>query len=50
MRRLDQLNQPSGVALQMRVTEVDEVYELMMDLMVGCPKEMRLRDPSEESV
>lgn len=50
MRRIDRLNEPSGVTLQMRLTEVDEVYDQMENLMVGCPKEMLLRDPSVESV
>lgn len=41
MRRVDRLRAPTGVNLQMRLSEVDEVYDQMMSLMSSCPKELR---------
>jgi len=44
MRRLDQLRRPSGLALEMRIAEVEEVFQQIITLMSGCPEELRLRD------
>lgn len=48
MRRLDRLNTPQGLALKIRVTEVEELYDQMMDIMTGCPAELQLRDREAE--
>lgn len=49
-RRSDRIRPPIGVALQMRLREVDELYEEMMGLMSGCPKELRLVQRSGEHI
>lgn len=48
MRRLDRLNAPQGLALKVRVTEVEELYHQMMDIMTGCPAELQLREREPE--
>ncbi len=50
MRRVDRLQPPSGVNLQMRLSEVDEVYDQMMDLMSACPQELRFVQHNNEDV
>ncbi len=44
MRRVDQLSPPSGIVLEMRLAEVEDVFDQMVNLMVGCPEELRLRN------
>jgi len=46
MRRLDQLRRPSGIALEMRIIEVEEAFQQISNLMSGCPEELRLRESS----
>jgi len=49
MRRLDQLRRPSGIALEMRIIEVEEAFQQISNLMSGCPEELRLRESSNAS-
>lgn len=44
MRRVDKIQPPSGIMLEMRLAEVEEIFEQIMNLMVGCPEELRLQD------
>ena len=41
-RRRDRRKPPIGVMLQMRINEVDDLFEQVMHLMDGCPQGLKL--------
>jgi len=38
----DRLNPPTGILLQMRINEINGLYDEVMSLMDDCPPELRL--------
>ena len=40
----DRVNPPTGIVLQMRIVEINGLYNEVMRLMVDCPPELRLDD------
>ena len=41
-RRRDRSQPPSGLLLQMRLNEINELYDQVMGLMDDCPEPLRL--------
>lgn len=41
-RRRDRRAPPTGLMLQMRITEVNDLYEQIITLMDDCPEPLRL--------
>jgi hypothetical protein len=41
-RRRDRRRPPNGLMLQMRLNEVDEIFDRIMGLMDDCPEPLRL--------
>ncbi len=46
-RRVDRRKPPTGLMLQMRINEIDELFEEVMTLMDDCPTPLRLDDNPE---
>ena len=49
-RRQDRRKPPTGVLLQMRLNEVDELFQRVMTLMDGCPEALKLDSEDNPSV
>lgn len=50
LRRNDHLRPPEGIALQMRLNDVDELFNQILSLMIGCPDELRLPSAAQDPV
>jgi len=47
MQLADSTNRPTGLMLQMRIVEVNELYNEVMTLMDDCPSELRLHSTED---